>query len=129
MAEGRMGSSPIPTHVREFIARHIDSVGEVEALLLLRASRQPMTAASIAERLYIGETDAVEILARLYRTGLLTCRDELYLHECRTEELQRLVDELAELYKQHLIPITNLIHAKSRRIRQFADAFRLRKDQ
>ena len=35
---------------------------------------------------------------------------------------------LAEHYKRHLIPITNLIHAKPRRIRQFADAFKLKKD-
>ena len=39
-----------------------------------------------------------------------------------------MVELLAEHYKRHLIPITNLIHAKPRRIRQFADAFKLKKD-
>lgn len=39
-----------------------------------------------------------------------------------------MVDELVGLYGRLLIPITNLVHAKPRRIRQFADAFRFRKD-
>jgi hypothetical protein len=36
------------------------------------------------------------------------------------------VDRLADAYARHLIPITNLIHDKQRRIREFADAFRIR---
>jgi hypothetical protein len=35
---------------------------------------------------------------------------------------------VAALYAANLIPVTNLIHAKPSRIREFADAFKLRKD-
>ena len=124
-----MGQAEIPDDVRRFISQYIDSVGELEALLLLRAfPGEAWELGKVARRLYISETEAARILARLCGSGLLVRTDEIYRFECRTEELERVVDELAELYARHLIPITNLIHAKSRRIREFADAFRLRKD-
>jgi hypothetical protein len=123
-----MAESDIPQHIRRFIVTHIDSVGELEALLLLRSSGEPAEAAQVARRLYTGEAETTVMLDRLCRGGLLVCSDNVYKYECRSEELRRMVDELAELYGRRLIPITNLIHGKSRRIRQFADAFRLKKD-
>lgn len=123
-----MAEDGIPSHVRRFIASHIDSVGELEALLLLRAMPREWEAAEVAARLYTREPDTVEILDRLCRAGLLARQDKAYRYECRTDELRLVVDELAGLYARQLIPVTNLIHAKSRRIRQFADAFRFRKD-
>lgn len=125
-----MGQGDIPDHARRFISQYIDSVGELEALLLLRAlPGEAWELGKIASRLYVRETETARILARLCRNGLLVRADTVYKFECQTEELRRVVDELAELYARQLIPITNLIHAKSPRIREFADAFRLRKDQ
>ena len=40
-----------------------------------------------------------------------------------------MIDRLADSYAKQLIPITNMIHSKPRRIRQFADAFKFRKDR
>jgi hypothetical protein len=126
---GGMADGGIPRRIRQFIASHIDSVGELEALLMLRSAGQPWDATVVAQRLYATEAETIEMLDRLCRAGLLACSGRIYKYECRTEELGRMVDELAELYRRQLIPITNLIHGKSRRIRQFADAFRLRKDK
>ena len=123
-----MAKGGIPQRVRQFIASHIDSVGELEALLLLRSVPQGWKPDQVAARLYTSEPETVEFLERLRGAGLLDCHDGTYRYECRTEELRRQVDELAELYGRLLIPITNLVHAKPRRIRQFADAFRFRKD-
>lgn len=124
-----MSDREIPRSIRKFIARHIDSVGQLEALLLLRSvPGEAWEVARVASRLYVGEADAGEMLDRLCRDGLLARTGEAYRYGCRTEELRGLVDELAQLYARQLIPISNLIHAKSRRIRAFADAFRFRKD-
>jgi hypothetical protein len=123
-----MSDREIPRSIRKFIARHIDSVGQLEALLLLRsAPGEAWDAARVAGRLYVDQSDAAEMLNRLCHDGLLVSTGEAYRYSCRTEELQRMVDELAHLYARQLIPITNMIHAKSRRIREFADAFRFRK--
>jgi hypothetical protein len=53
----------------------------------------------------------------------------VYRYDGATPKQRSLVDRLAALYSRHLISVTKLIHAKPRRIRQFADAFRLRKER
>ena len=124
-----MAQAEIPRQVRRFIARHIDSVGELEALLLLRATPgEAWAVPRIMSRLYVDEAETTRILDRLCRAGFLVHTDQGYLYQCTTEDLQRAVDDVADFYARHLIPITNMIHAKSRRIREFAEAFRFRKE-
>jgi hypothetical protein len=125
-----MADEPIPDDVRDFILRHVDSVAQLEALLLLRAN--PSTswdAATVAKRLYTTEQDIAEVLGRLAEDGFLTLADNAYRFECHMPEQQTMVDRVADTYKRQLIAVTNLIHAKPRRIRQFADAFRFKKDR
>lgn len=123
-----MSDEVIAADLRSFIARYIDSVTQLEALLLLRNNPdQSWTLASIAKRLYTGETEAAAILSRLCGDGMASHLDSLYRYDC-SPALASSVDRLAETYRHQLIPITNLIHAKPRRIREFADAFKLKKD-
>ena len=120
----------IPDDLRDFILRHVDSITQLEALILLRA--HPDTdwdAKQTAARLYASSQEVAEVLARLCADGLLACNGELYRYHCETAELRAMVDRLADAYSRHLIPVTNMIHAKPRRIRQFADAFKFRKDR
>ena len=92
------------------------------------APHETWDASRVSSRLYITELETGQILDGLCRDGLLTFAGNVYRYECKTEELRRAVDDLAGLYARHLIPVTNMIHAKSCRIREFADAFRFRKD-
>jgi len=124
-----MVSEPIPADIRDFILRHIDSVAQWEALLLLRAnSRESWDVNKIAGRLYISEKEVAGLLTQLCQDGLLTINDGLYRYECASAEQRDIVDRLAAIYSRHLIPVTNLIHSKPRRIREFAEAFKFRKD-
>ena len=124
----RMMDDPIPGDVRDFIFRHVDSVVYLEALLLLRSSpNEGWTAARIARRLYAGEQEIVDVLARLCSDGLAAVSDGTYRYDCTTEELGGAVDRLADVYARHLIPVTNLIHSKPRHVRQFTDAFKFKK--
>jgi hypothetical protein len=86
------------------------------------------TAQETAKRLYITEQDAAATLAQMATQGLLMRDADGYRFAPQSEELSQMIELLAEHYRRHLIPITNLIHAKPRRIRQFADAFKLKKD-
>lgn len=125
-----MADEVIPDDLRGFILRHIDSVAQLEALLLLRANpKQAWTATQAAGRLYASEQEVGEILARLCADGLLHSEEGRYRYQCESTEQQKMVDRLAAAYARHLIPVTNMIHAKPRRIREFADAFRFRKDR
>lgn len=124
-----MTDEHVPDDVRDFIQRHIDSVAQLEALLLLRSNpNEDWDAARTAKRLYTTEQEVAEVLARLGADGFLSFKNGLYRYQCGPEE-QRMVDRLASVYSSHLIPVTNVIHAKPRRIREFADAFKFRKDR
>jgi hypothetical protein len=97
---------------------------------LLRAiSNESWDAKRAAARLYAGEQEVGEILARLSADGLLHVEDGRYRYRCESAEQREMVDRLALAYSRHLIPVTNMIHAKPGRIREFANAFKFRKDR
>ena len=124
-----MADDPVPKHLRDFIARYIDSVAQLEALLLLRSNpAERWGIEPVAQRLYIAPAEALEILQQLAGAGLLSADNGVFQYACAAAELRQTVDELVETYRRQLIPITKLIHAKPRRIRAFADAFKFTKD-
>jgi hypothetical protein len=124
-----MEVDPIPADIQNFILRHVDSVAQLEALLLLRGNtHETWTPAITAKRLYANEQEITEVLDRLCEDGLLKVNDGVYRYDA-DPELRGLIDRLVEVYSRHLIAVTNMIHAKPRRIRQFADAFKIRKDR
>jgi len=125
-----MADDPIPGDLQDFIVRYIDSIAQLEALLLLRAHpSESWDAKRTAARLYAGAAEVSELLTRLCADGFLALHEGAYRYACRSPEQQAMVDRLAEAYSRRLIPVTNLIHAKPRRIREFSDAFKFRKDR
>jgi hypothetical protein len=128
-----MTDDPIPGDVKAFLLRYIDSIAQLEALLLLRAHAElTWSADTLAKRLYIPMQETAEILARLCTDGFLVGQGSeplVYQYHCTSREQAPMVDRVAELYTRYLIPVTHLIHAKPRtRVQAFADAFRLRKE-
>ena len=130
-----MSDDVIPADARQFLLRSIDSVAQLEGLLWLRAhAGQGFDAATVASHLYIAEDDAARLLSRLAQRGLVVIEVAAdlrhYVYRPSTPELDAMVTQIDALYRQNLIPVTNLIHSKSKsRIEAFADAFRLRKDK
>lgn len=123
----------IPDDIAQFITNQIDSIAQLEALLLLRReSHGTWSASTLAQRLYTTERETVDALERLSADGLaiaLGSEPTCYRYEPISPELYDLVDRVADVYSKHLVPITNLIHSKPKtRVQEFADAFRIRKD-
>lgn len=85
-------------------------------------------AASVGRRLYISTEAAADVLMRLRTDGLIAANSETYHFQCRTPELQCLVDRVADVYSRQLISVTHLIHTRPSRIQEFANAFKLRKE-
>ncbi len=118
----------IADDLKEFIVAYIDSIAQLEALLLLRANPDKLwDAATTARRLYVGEREGQEILARLCAEKFVSGDDQAYRYAPAADNAA-LIDRLAEAYARHLIPVTNIIHQKSRRIREFADAFKFKRE-
>lgn len=120
----------IPETVRRLILEAIDSVPELEAVLLLRShADRDWNAEEAGARLYVSVTVAAHVLSILAQRGLLTMTGERYRYAPTTTELDAAVTKLAATYATNLIGVTHLIHSKpSPSVLQFADAFRLRKE-
>jgi hypothetical protein len=121
----------IPEDVKQFIIDKIDSVAELEGLLLL--SRNPESewnSESLAQRIYASTQQTENVLEHLYLLGFLVVRETVpptYHYQPKSPDLAEMVERVAESYSNYLVPVTNLIHSKPQtRIQQFADAFKLR---
>jgi hypothetical protein len=121
----------LPGAVSQFIIRYLDSVAELEALLLARSTPDgAWTVVALARRLYITESEAVTVLQALHRRGLLCHDGDVYRYAPASEHLRLGAEALAAAYPRFLIPITSLIHGKPRSaLRDFADAFRWREEK
>lgn len=130
-----MAQEPIPEDIRRFILASIPSVPYLEALLLIRAETgRAWDRKSVADRLYTNEKAADELLAELCKFGAAVA-DPLeqgkvcYRYSPKSEELQRKIDRLADVYSKSLVEVASLIHSKlDRKAQHFADAFKWRKD-
>ena len=128
-----MSSEFIPVDIAQFIIEKIDSVAQLEALLLLRNSPgEQWSVQALARRLYIEEKQTAELLACVCAQGFamaIAGEPPRYQYQPNSTELREMVDRVAEIYSKHLLPVTNLIHSKPKtRVQEFADAFKFRKD-
>lgn len=119
----------LPDAIARFVLESIDSVGHLEALLLLsRDGEQRWTVSDIARRLYVSEQQAELILQDLEGRQLIERDGARYHLHAGTAELAALLADLRRVYSTHLIQITNIIHAKPRsRVQEFAEAFNLKR--
>jgi hypothetical protein len=122
----------IPEDVKHFILENLDSVAQLEGVLILRGNPETgWSVEEIAKGLYIDQEQTTEILTHLCSLNLLTVKkasSPTYHYQPGTYELRQMVDRLAETYAKYLVPVTNLIHSKAQtRVQQFADAFKIKR--
>lgn len=128
-----MTREPIPEDVIRFILTSIPSVPYLEAMLLLRhEAAESWDSKKVAQRLYISEKAAGELLSDLYAAGVVMVTEHdppFYRHHPGSDELQQMINQLAEAYAKNLVQVTNLIHSKTgKKAQHFADAFKWRQD-
>src|SRR5688572_11649966 len=100
-----MDNPVIPQEVARFILDHIDSIAQLEALLLLRSSPDTWwECKQAAERLYISEENCLPILERQCARGLLLSEKvggkSAYRYRPKTGDLREMVDRLAYYYSK-----------------------------
>ena len=121
----------LPPALKQFVEQHIESVPQLEALLLLRRDPQRgWTAAEIAKELYVPENASATLLVDLARRGFVAAApDGRSVYRSRSEEENKLIDELAEVYRQRRVAVISLIYSKPlNKVQTFADAFRFSKE-
>jgi hypothetical protein len=131
-----------PEHVRAFVDNFIDSVVQLEMLLLLFADRhRAWTAQESARELRVEAAWVEDQFAQLCARGLLRCTSGppvSYQYSPATPELDAAIADLAREYNDRRVAIIALIYSKPSAapsgaaadpLTSFADAFRLRKDK
>ncbi|QRK11939.1 hypothetical protein JQX13_18910 [Archangium violaceum] len=127
-----MRAGDLPEVVRRLIAENIDSVEQLEILLLLfQHPGRTWTAESVARELRVSSISAGERLEDLTYDGLVVRvegSEGEYRYGPETPSLDEAVRGLAAAYSERRVTVINLIFSKPvDKIRTFADAFRLRK--
>jgi hypothetical protein len=122
-----------PAELKQFIEFYIESVQQLEALLLLRGDpHRKWQAADIAKLLYIPENIATSLLAEFVRRGfaiLEPASGGSYVYRSQDAELDRLIDQLNTAYQERRVAIVSLIYSKPlNKVQTFADAFRFGKE-
>lgn len=125
------GDDELPAAIAQFVTLNLDSVAELEALLLVHGtSGERWDVHRLARRLYITDPEAATVLHKLRRRGFVSPDEAGFRYLPQAEALRLDVDALAAAYPRFLIAITQLIHAKPRTaLREFSDAFRFREEK
>lgn len=111
-----MRRSGIPESVRRFLLTRVESIGQVEVLLLLRsAPEHEWSIDEISRELGSSASSVRDRLALLASQGIVTSRDvdgsTLHHYAPASEETRSMLDALAAAYKEYRVAVTNLIYA------------------
>jgi hypothetical protein len=137
-----VAETDIPAEVIAFLADNIDSVLELELLLLVRAdAARSWTGDALAAELRIDPAFAAEQLTKFHQRGLLArtsaavgaavgaavAAPPSYRYAPQTPALDTAVGAVASAYATHRVTIIGLIFSKpTSTLKTFADAFRIR---
>lgn len=127
-----MAVTDIQREVWDFIETNIDTVPQLEALLLIYGTEdRPWKTEEIASRIYVAVASAHDILETLRRRALIVSDDSAgYRRSPATDATTTLIAEVSHAYRRHLVPIATFIHSKaSASVREFARAFEIKKDR
>ena len=117
-----------------FIQEHIDTVPELEALLLLWQHRpNSWKVEDLAQRLYIPLEETRAVLLDLNRKQLISASPDeadTFRYNLDSPKRNDLIRRTEELYRRQVVRISTMIHSKpSSAVRDFARAFRFTKEK
>jgi hypothetical protein len=128
-----MAPPPISPLVRRFLEECIDSVPQLEALLIMVDDpSRGWTADDIAARVYVSAAEATRILDRLSRRELIHADGSGTHFRFAADDVRKraLIAEVAATYRANLTLIATFIHEKApASLKEFARAFDLKRDR
>jgi hypothetical protein len=127
-----MAEKAIPEAAQRLIARHIQSVEQLEILLLLR--KTPDKASSVQDVFRVIQSSLASVAASLAyfaNAGFLVQEPEGRFRFAPSDpELDQASTALAEAYHERRVAVIEAIYSRpSDPVRNFADAFKLRKEK
>lgn len=115
-----------PSSVSAFIFEYIDSVEQLEVLLLLQAeASRTWTKEDLSREMRSNPNSIAQRLQPLCHSGLVECIEGEYRYAPREPAQDAAVRDLALANKTHRHRVLELIFSPLKKARLFADAFRL----
>ena len=126
-----MDPTALPPDVVQFLHARIDTVPELEALLLMHGDPSgAWDSGGLSGRLYVSVRESTSILAKLARLGLVTASEGGAFRFDPASPDCAVVDRLAQSYQKHLSLIARVIHEKpALGLREFAQAFTVKRQE
>jgi hypothetical protein len=119
-----------PENVLRFIDRYVESVEQLEILLLLCCDQREWTFLEIFKRIQSSEASVQQRLQQLAGAGLLVKNGSGFRFQPSEDSMRAVVAELASVYRQRPVRIIEAIYArKTDAVQSFADAFRFKKKE
>jgi hypothetical protein len=124
----------LPEEVRRLLSERLDTIAQLEVLLLLqRTAPREWDAGALSRELRIERRWATEQLVLLHRAGFLeesSAGPGLFRFQPASLELGKAVESLAASYADRRVSVVALLYSKPPApMRLFADAFRIRKEE
>lgn len=123
-----MSITDIPTEVKDFVFQFIDSVEQLEILLLVYASApREWTPEEISDHLRSNRNSIVKRLSTLVAQRIIHRSESgiSYSFKSDDEKLSKTIELLSEIYKIHKYGVLEMIFSPMKKSRDFADAFRI----
>ena len=129
--------APLPVEVHELLAERLESIAQLEVLLLLlRSAPEAWDAERLSAELRIERAWAEQQLPKLLAEGFLERIGDtgppaaaLYRFAPASPDLAKAAASLAACYADRRVSVVAQLYSKpTRAVRGFADAFRLRRD-
>ena len=125
-----MIDSGLPSETHEFLVKNIDSLEELEVLLLLRSDpSKRWSVTDVNERIRSSSSSVGNRLQKLLGSGFVNSEDngDTYRYSPRNESMDASVKQLAEVYRERRMKVIEAIFSKPlREIQSFSDAFKIR---
>jgi hypothetical protein len=120
----------LPDDVYRFLHQYIDSVEQLEVLLLARLSPgRSWSSEDMARELYSHPSSIAQRFQSLLGRKLLReSAPGFFMYDPRSAQLDQVVARVAEMYRQRRVAVISLIASKPmENVKAFSDAFRIRK--
>lgn len=120
----------IPVEVRQFVAQHIQSLDQLEILLLVSALPDREWTADAVYKVVLSNPELVaERLESFVRAGLLKCSGDppLYSYGPSSAEVGNHIAVLSALYKMSRHKVVELIYRPRDPLKEFSDAFKFKR--
>jgi hypothetical protein len=121
----------IPADILAFLSQRIDSVPQLETLIMMSEHDRAWTVQDVASRTYTSATTARSVLEALQRRAFVAAEEQTLRYRFRPHEPADIpmVARVADYYRANLVVVATLIHEKaSASIQEFARAFEFKKD-